>query len=296
MSLPVRGPAGWAWLAVAVSVGTIRFAGCQMGPPDREPARSSEQQVKQSPTDDQAREDDSQAAGSADRSSSADPGIEVVAPPGVHVERITAEQAASATRSMRANSPPPAAPAEGTPADDVPSKVTVVRAKARVSADREDSDASRRETEVVRRPSYSVSSTSLAWAGDRPPSEGDLGDKLVGKATAATRQMNPPASAQQPEQVQRPPTPQPAPGKRPSQPAPGQQQPADAQESGCGSGSGASVPIEPDQSLDPEAQPRFAVDQETAEVEPVWQGKPAVFPFVLRNTGGSDLKVKIKGG
>ncbi len=45
------------------------------------------------------------------------------------------------------------------------------------------------------------------------------------------------------------------------------------------------------------AQPKWACDQQTVAVDPVWRGKSSLtFPFEIRNEGTADLKINAKGG
>ena len=47
--------------------------------------------------------------------------------------------------------------------------------------------------------------------------------------------------------------------------------------------------------MNPDA--KWACDQQTATVEPVWRGeKTLTFPFLIRNEGTADLRIRAKGG
>ncbi len=47
--------------------------------------------------------------------------------------------------------------------------------------------------------------------------------------------------------------------------------------------------------MNPDA--KWACDQQTATLEPVWRGKKTLtFPFLIRNDGTADLRIRAKGG
>ena len=96
------------------------------------------------------------------------------------------------------------------------------------------------------------------------------------------------ALAAEPPAGQSPPPPQPA-----TQPA----ETAETADWGCGPTTmPPDEPLLPDQPSDSAAQPRWVCDQARVEGEPVWQGKPASFAFVIRNQGTADLRIRAKGG
>ena len=77
--------------------------------------------------------------------------------------------------------------------------------------------------------------------------------------------------------------------------------------SDCGKGKGGQPTVQPgqrtqyeneelQQSIDPALGPRFVCDSLVSKGEPIWQGKPAVFAFTIRNEGQSDLQINAKGG
>lgn len=123
--------------------------------------------------------------------------------------------------------------------------------------------------------------TGLAYEGRTPGAWTVLLSGCVLAVAAGALAAEPPAG-------QSPPPPQPA-----TQPA----ETAETADWGCGPTTmPPDEPLLPDQPSDSAAQPRWVCDQARVEGEPVWQGKPASFAFVIRNQGTADLRIRAKGG